>query len=318
VAGVSRRGRLLLPLAALAFAVLVHAQAPAPPAPSVSKSIAGFPGLARVFRDVAAGAPAGSVEQEAAGLFDFEQVVMAVTGHPPPAVATEAYREAFAGRQVLMVPSAAGSAARDDTAYRLHSLGYSAKEIADMLTGRITRSALDNAQKMLMLGSAADRVSDFLDGEYRRLQAARERAEQRERDRRARQAPPRGGAGPAALDAHVVRYSAAYGVDPGLARAVIACESGWNTEALSRVGAIGLMQLMPGTARELRVDPRDPVQNIEGGIRYLAGLLRAFKSIEHALVAYNAGPGFAARYARGQAALYGETREFVKNVLAAR
>jgi len=81
------------------------------------------------------------------------------------------------------------------------------------------------------------------------------------------------------------------------------------------VGAIGLMQMMPGTARELRVDPRDLQQNIEGGVRYLASLLRAFKTVERALIAYNAGPGFAERYARGQAALYGETREFVKNVL---
>ena len=154
-------------------------------------------------------------------------------------------------------------------------------------------------------------MSDFLDTEYARLAAARDRASRdRERLAKAPAAVPTG-----LFEAEVAKVSAQHGVDPGAGargdHARVRVELG----AVSRVGALGLMQLMPGTARELGVDPRNPLQNIEGGVRYLASLLRAFKSTEQALVAYNAGPGYAARFARGQAALYGETREFVKAVL---
>ena len=72
------------------------------------------------------------------------------------------------------------------------------------------------------------------------------------------------------------------------------------------------MQLMPATARELGVDPFEPAQNIEGGVRYFAELLRMFGGVELALVAYNGGPGFAQRYARGETALYGETRDYAR------
>ena len=75
------------------------------------------------------------------------------------------------------------------------------------------------------------------------------------------------------------------------------------------------MQLMPSTARELGVNPFVPEQNIEGGVRYFSQLLQMFGSIELALIAYNAGPGFAQRYAGGRAALYGETRDYVRRVL---
>ena len=59
-----------------------------------------------------------------------------------------------------------------------------------------------------------------------------------------------------------------------------------------------------------------PEQNIEGGVRYLSELLRIFGGVELALVAYNGGPGFARRYARGETALYGETRAYVNRVMA--
>jgi peptidoglycan DL-endopeptidase CwlO len=78
------------------------------------------------------------------------------------------------------------------------------------------------------------------------------------------------------------------------------------------------MQLMPATARELGVDPFQPAQNIEGGVRYFSELLKMFGGVELALVAYNGGPGFAQCYARGETALYGETRDYVRRVLSRR
>lgn len=83
-----------------------------------------------------------------------------------------------------------------------------------------------------------------------------------------------------------------YGIDPALVRAVIHAESGFNAGAKSSKGALGLMQLMPSTARELGVaDARNPSLNIRGGTQYLAGLLARFKNdISLAAAAYNAGP----------------------------
>ena len=92
-------------------------------------------------------------------------------------------------------------------------------------------------------------------------------------------------------------YSDRYGVSPHLVMAVITKESCFNNKALSRVGAQGLMQLMPDTARWLKVkDSRDPAQNVRGGIRYLSQLKEEFESLELALAAYNAGPGNVRRY----------------------
>ena len=83
-----------------------------------------------------------------------------------------------------------------------------------------------------------------------------------------------------------------YNVPYNIADSVVYAESGYNPRARSKVGALGLMQLMPGTAKELRVvDPFDPEQNLEGGIKYLAQMYKAFKVWPLALAAYNAGPG---------------------------
>ncbi|SEK93497.1 lytic transglycosylase domain-containing protein [Roseovarius nanhaiticus] len=87
-------------------------------------------------------------------------------------------------------------------------------------------------------------------------------------------------------------------------------ESGWKPTALSHKGAIGLAQLMPGTAAVLRVDPHDPRQNLEGGARYLAMQYREFGSWRLALAAYNAGPGAVKKY--GDVPPYKETTNYVR------
>jgi soluble lytic murein transglycosylase-like protein len=88
-----------------------------------------------------------------------------------------------------------------------------------------------------------------------------------------------------------------YGLPRELIRSVMAAESGFQVEALSPKGAIGLMQLMPGTAQTLGVDPRDPAQNVDAGTRYLRDLLEKYQGgLRHALAAYNAGPGAVDKY----------------------
>lgn len=87
-------------------------------------------------------------------------------------------------------------------------------------------------------------------------------------------------------------------------------ESGWNAGAKSHKGAIGLAQLMPGTARVLRVNPHDPYENLDGGARYLAQQYRTFGSWRLALAAYNAGPEAVRKH--GGVPPYKETRNYVK------
>jgi len=103
------------------------------------------------------------------------------------------------------------------------------------------------------------------------------------------------------------------GVDPRLLAAITQAESGFNPGALSGAGAVGLTQLMPATAAGLGVDPTDPVANLNGGARYLAGQLDSFGRVDLAVAAYNAGPG-AVRQARGVPD-YPETQAYVRRVL---
>lgn len=105
-----------------------------------------------------------------------------------------------------------------------------------------------------------------------------------------------------------------HGVDPTLVAAVTRAESGFNPLAVSSAGAKGLMQLMDGTAEILGVDdPFDPAQNVDGGTRFLAEMLRRFKQPELALAAYNAGPGAVTKF--GGVPPYRETQTYVSRVL---
>jgi len=106
------------------------------------------------------------------------------------------------------------------------------------------------------------------------------------------------------------------GLPRGLVEAVARVESGLNPRAVSPAGALGLMQLMPGTARVLGAsDPFDPAQNVEAGARYLRHLLDRFGgNLRLALAAYNPGPGAVERH--GGVPPYAETRAYVDKVLA--
>jgi len=97
---------------------------------------------------------------------------------------------------------------------------------------------------------------------------------------------------PAAYRAKVAELAARFDLSPALIEALVWQESRWQAGAVSPVGARGLAQLMPGTARELGVDPNDPFANLEGGARYLREQMDRFGGdVEKALAAYNAGPG---------------------------
>ena len=103
------------------------------------------------------------------------------------------------------------------------------------------------------------------------------------------------------------------GVPEDLFLRLVQQESGWNPRALSRKGAVGLAQLMPGTARYLKVDPYNPLENLEGGARYLAEQYRAFGDWRLALAAYNAGPEAVQKY--GGIPPYRETQGYVRAIL---
>ena len=111
------------------------------------------------------------------------------------------------------------------------------------------------------------------------------------------------------------KYAEEYQVDKYLVYSLINTESGFHKDAKSSKGANGLMQLMPATARGLGVDPKDPIRNLEGGIKYLSQLADKYDGdTVKVLAAYNAGSGRVDSY--GGVPPFPETQNYVKNVLA--
>ena len=106
-----------------------------------------------------------------------------------------------------------------------------------------------------------------------------------------------------------------YRLDSDLVHAVVTMESAYDPRALSKKGAVGVMQLMPGTARRYGVSDREnPEQNVTGGVRYLRDLLLQFRSVSLALAAYNAGEGAVQRYGN-KIPPFPETQRYVYKVL---
>jgi hypothetical protein len=206
------------------------------------------------------------------------------------------------------VPCDAAARHRDRAVWTLTLAGYSAREIADVVSGHLSRRDVDRARALLMAGRPAAEASAFLDSRWRGSSAGADSIASRTQP-----APPLA----PGLDRHLVALCARHGLDPALVRAVVLAESAGDPRAVSPAGAIGLMQLMPGTAAALGVDPWDPFDNLRGGVQYLAGLLAVYEDPVLALVAYNAGPQHADRVRAGSSVPYRETRRYLDAIRAA-
>ena len=132
--------------------------------------------------------------------------------------------------------------------------------------------------------------------------------------------PPAAPAAPEARvspQALVTAAAERHGLPPAFVHSVVSAESAYRSNAVSPKGAIGLMQLMPATARAYGADPKDPAQNVEAGTQYLSELLLKYQHDAHqvtrALAAYNAGPGAVERY--HGVPPYRETRAYVARVV---
>lgn len=255
---------------------------------------------------------------------EFERLVNAVVGRAgePPHLAYREVAAAYVADGPSPICVAAEVLARDRTVLVMAMSGYSPSVIGDVVTGRLTIHVVKEAGKRRLLGHTDAEVARYLEANV----VARATVQARGPTMTsglplalAAPAPvaPRVRAMRGRFDDAVVRYARRHGVDPDLVRAVISNESAWDATARSHKGAIGLMQLMPDTARLLGVNPFDPEQNIAGGIRYLADVLALLDgNLDAALVAYVAGPTYARRWVRGKAMLDDEVRTYLKNVKA--
>jgi hypothetical protein len=212
---------------------------------------------------------------------DFWRVADTVLGTPrrvdvPPPTRVDG--GATGAHVPTTLPCDAAVRRRDQVAWEMGLSGYSAREIADVVSGHLTRAALDEALRRLMTGHSRVSVARFLEARWREPVATT-----------APLSPP-GRPAPVITRQEIERAVAVlareFRIAPGLVHAVVAAESGGNPSAVSRAGAIGLMQLMPATAAALGVDPWRPLENLRGGVAYLASLLRAYAgSARGALIA---------------------------------
>lgn len=239
---------------------------------------------------------------------EFERLVAAVAGTPGEDRGL-AYRDvsaAFVAGGQSAVLADPGALARDRFVLSMAMSGYGPGLIADVVTGRLTIQVVEEAARRRLLGHTDAEVARYLEANAVVRAAVHSPAT-------AGTAFP----GRAVLDRTVVRHARRHGVDPRLVRAVITHESAWNSDARSPKGAIGLMQLMPDTARLLGVDPTDLDENIAGGIHYLADLRALFDgNLDAVLVAYVAGPAYAQRWLRDRTMLPDEVRAYIDKVKA--
>ena len=137
----------------------------------------------------------------------------------------------------------------------------------------------------------------------------------REGPKAAPRAPASAISGESWMTGYVDRFSRANDLPPALVHAIIKAESNGQRKAVSRKGAMGVMQLMPFTSKRLRVaDPFDPIENIEGGVKYIKELLVTFEgNLTNTVAAYNAGPAAVRKY--GGIPPYQETRLYVRRVM---
>ena len=116
------------------------------------------------------------------------------------------------------------------------------------------------------------------------------------------------------IKATIAKHAIEMGVDPAIALSIARTESGFNHNARSSHGAVGVFQLMPSTARRMGINPYSLNDNIKGGIMYYKSMYKMFGSVELALAAYNAGPGNVKRY-NNAIPPFAETRRFVSKIM---
>lgn len=171
---------------------------------------------------------------------------------------------------------------------------------------------LKSTAAMRSARAAASEVSSYIDSHQKLQRGAK--SELAEQDIHYSRTAEDRTVSTAQIDKYIDDAAARNHVDPNLVRALVKVESNFNPNAVSRKGAMGLMQLMPATARQYDVhNPFDAAQNVEAGVRHLKGLLENFGGdVRLSLAAYNAGAGAVTR--SGGIPPYAETRNYVKRI----